>query len=184
MAFTDLIKTIFFGVWDSNIKGCLFQRGLLTFQHRYVIKSEYVYWKRVLHWWIVSCKGLFSSCLRQGSKIFRACKNMVIALNLCTSYMSQLYEWQSLKLIVFESPIDLWKMLKEILFQVIRHRCFHSCYGRLAELCSLMSHKVPVVVLAATVTIDAMQFIIQNLCMYNTNVYNSTRENKCKIQCY
>ena len=46
----------------------------------------------------------------------------------------------------------------------------------MAELLSLMSHKVPVVALTATTTSDTMQFIIENLCMYNTKMYIATPE--------
>ena len=37
-----------------------------------------------------------------------------------------------------------------------------------------MSHKVPFVALTATATNDTMQFIIENLCMYNTKIFIAT----------
>ena len=46
----------------------------------------------------------------------------------------------------------------------------------MAELRSLMSHKVPVVALTATATSDTMQFIIEILCMYNTKMFIVTPE--------
>ena len=39
-----------------------------------------------------------------------------------------------------------------------------------------MSRKVPVVALTATATSDTMQFIIENLCMYNTKMFIATPE--------
>ena len=53
---------------------------------------------------------------------------------------------------------------------------FSPCYGRLAELRSLMSQKVPAVALTATATSDTMQFINENLCMYNTKMFIATPE--------
>ena len=53
---------------------------------------------------------------------------------------------------------------------------FRSCYGRLAELCALMSRKVLIVALTATATSDTMQFIIENLCMYNLKIFIATPE--------
>ena len=39
-----------------------------------------------------------------------------------------------------------------------------------------MSHKVPAVALTATATSDTMQFINENLCMYNTKMFIATPE--------
>ena len=41
---------------------------------------------------------------------------------------------------------------------------------------SLVFKKVPVVALTATATLDAINFIIENLCMYDTKMFVATPE--------